>query len=49
MWKSVRDGEVLLSGGFNNHYSIYLQQGGEGWYIADNTVVGGHAGRQREP
>lgn len=24
----------------NNHYSIYLQQGGEGWYIADNTIVG---------
>jgi len=25
---------------FNNHYSIYLQRGGEGWYIADNTIVG---------
>ena len=24
----------------NNHYSIYLQRGGEGWYIADNTIVG---------
>jgi hypothetical protein len=25
---------------FNNLYSIYLQQGGSGWYIADNTIVG---------
>jgi len=25
---------------FNNHYSIYLQQGGSNWYIADNTIVG---------
>ena len=25
---------------FNNHYSIYLQQGGSHWYIADNTIVG---------
>jgi hypothetical protein len=25
---------------FNNHYSIYLQQGGSDWYIADNTIVG---------
>jgi hypothetical protein len=25
---------------YNNHYSIYLQQGGSGWYIADNTIVG---------
>jgi hypothetical protein len=25
---------------YNNHYSIYLQQGGTNWYIADNTVVG---------
>src|SRR3989441_275152 len=25
---------------FYNHYSIYLQRGGEGWYIADNTIVG---------
>jgi hypothetical protein len=25
---------------FNNHYSIYLQQGGSYWYIADNTIVG---------
>jgi hypothetical protein len=25
---------------FNNHYSIYLQRGGSGWYIADNTIVG---------
>jgi len=25
---------------FNNHYSIYLQQGGKDWYIADNTIVG---------
>jgi parallel beta helix pectate lyase-like protein len=24
----------------NNHYSIYLQQGGRDWYIADNTIVG---------
>jgi hypothetical protein len=24
----------------NNHYSIYLQRGGDGWYIADNTIVG---------
>jgi hypothetical protein len=24
----------------NNLYSIYLQQGGSGWYIADNTIVG---------
>jgi hypothetical protein len=24
----------------NNHYSIYLQQGGSYWYIADNTIVG---------
>jgi hypothetical protein len=24
----------------NNHYSIYLQQGGSDWYIADNTIVG---------
>ena len=25
---------------YNNHYNIYLQRGGEGWYIADNTIVG---------
>ena len=25
---------------FNNLYSIYLQQGGTAWYIADNTIVG---------
>ena len=25
---------------FNNHYSIYLQQGGSYWYIADNVIVG---------
>jgi hypothetical protein len=25
---------------FNNHYSIYLQQGGSNWYIADNTIIG---------
>jgi hypothetical protein len=25
---------------FNNLYSIYLQQGGSAWYIADNTIVG---------
>jgi hypothetical protein len=25
---------------YKNHYSIYLQRGGEGWYIADNTIVG---------
>jgi hypothetical protein len=25
---------------FNNHYSIYLQQGGSYWHIADNTIVG---------
>jgi hypothetical protein len=25
---------------FNNHYSIYLQQGGSNWYIADNIIVG---------
>ena len=25
---------------YNNHYSIYLQQGGTNWYIADNTIVG---------
>ncbi len=24
----------------NNHYSIYLNDGGEGWYIADNHIVG---------
>ena len=24
----------------NNHYSIYLQRGGEGWYITDNIIVG---------
>ncbi|MCB0668041.1 MAG: right-handed parallel beta-helix repeat-containing protein [Saprospiraceae bacterium] len=24
----------------NNHYSIYLNDGGDGWYIADNTIVG---------
>ncbi len=27
-------------GFYNNHYSIYLQQGGKDWYIADNTIVG---------
>ena len=25
---------------YNNHYSIYLQQGGRDWYIADNRIVG---------
>ena len=25
---------------YNNHYSVYLQQGGTYWYIADNTIVG---------
>jgi regulation of enolase protein 1 (concanavalin A-like superfamily) len=25
---------------FNNHYSIYLMEGGTAWYIADNTIVG---------
>ena len=25
---------------FQNLYSIYLQQGGSAWYIADNTIVG---------
>ena len=25
---------------FNNHYSIYLNDGGEGWYIADNSIIG---------
>lgn len=25
---------------YNNHYSIYLQQGGKDWYIADNVIVG---------
>jgi hypothetical protein len=25
---------------YNNNYNIYLQRGGEGWYIADNTIVG---------
>ncbi|PYQ09167.1 MAG: hypothetical protein DMF83_04330 [Acidobacteria bacterium] len=25
---------------YDNHYNIYLQRGGEGWYIADNTIVG---------
>jgi parallel beta helix pectate lyase-like protein len=25
---------------YNNHYNIYLQRGGDGWYIADNTIVG---------
>ena len=25
---------------FNNHYSIYLQQGGSRWHITDNTIVG---------
>jgi hypothetical protein len=25
---------------YNSHYNIYLQRGGEGWYIADNTIVG---------
>jgi len=24
----------------NNHYNIYLQQGGDGWYIADNDIAG---------
>jgi Right handed beta helix region/Fibronectin type III domain len=28
---------------YNNHYSIYLQQGGRYWYIADNTIVGNTA------
>jgi hypothetical protein len=31
---------VTRSGFFNNHYAIYLQQGGSYWYIADNTIVG---------
>ncbi|NND06510.1 MAG: hypothetical protein HKN87_09020 [Saprospiraceae bacterium] len=25
---------------YNNHYGIYLNDGGEGWYIADNVIVG---------
>ena len=25
---------------YNNHYNIYLQRSGDGWYIADNTIVG---------
>ena len=25
---------------YNNHYGVYLQQGGTNWYIADNTIVG---------
>ena len=29
----------------NNYYSIYLNGGGSGWYIADNTIVGSHAAR----
>ena len=24
----------------NNHYGIYMQEGGRNWYIADNTIVG---------
>lgn len=24
----------------NNHYGIFLNDGGSGWYIADNTIVG---------
>nr|MBA3640844.1 right-handed parallel beta-helix repeat-containing protein [Acidobacteriota bacterium] len=34
--------DVVVSrcGFYNNHYSIYLQQGGTNWYIADNTIVG---------
>ncbi len=24
----------------NNHYGIFLNDGGEGWYIADNTIIG---------
>src|SRR5204862_3454947 len=24
----------------NNHYGIFLWQKGDGWYIADNTIVG---------
>jgi hypothetical protein len=24
----------------NNHYGIYLAEGGEGWYVADNTIIG---------
>jgi hypothetical protein len=31
---------VTRSAFYNNHYSIYLQQGGSYWYIADNTIVG---------
>ncbi|MGI8995694.1 MAG: Ig-like domain-containing protein [Pyrinomonadaceae bacterium] len=31
---------IKRCGFFNNHYSIYLQQGGKDWYIADNTIVG---------
>src|SRR5947207_11523530 len=25
---------------FGNHYGVFLWQDGEGWYIADNTIVG---------
>ncbi|MBI2361172.1 MAG: right-handed parallel beta-helix repeat-containing protein [Deltaproteobacteria bacterium] len=31
---------VTRSNFFNNHYSIYLYEGGKDWYIADNTIVG---------
>jgi hypothetical protein len=34
--------DVVVRGNFfyGNHYNIYLQRGGDGWYIADNTIVG---------
>ena len=34
--------DVVLSRNvfINNHYSIYLQQGGSYWYIADNSITG---------
>ena len=31
---------VQRSSFFNNHYSIYMEDGGRNWYIADNTIVG---------
>jgi hypothetical protein len=41
MSKNAPVGVVISRCGFfNNHYSVYLQQGGSNWYIADNTIVG---------
>ena len=34
-------GVVFTRNNFNNcHYCIYLNQGGDNWYIADNTIIG---------